>query len=167
MKRKCILAAMILMLIGMAACTAGSTEDASGSGIAARTNADRDGNAETEIMKTQTVIPEAEAGKTSPDGTEAANTGIADGGEDSNDVENIECTLYAVIVESYENDIIAVRDQDTGIVIWFSTKDAEVIEGGSPIAVGDIVGLTYRGVQGDEEHPGTAVRVVPESMMYD
>ena len=136
MKRKCILAAMILLSIGMTACTTGSKESASGSGTVA--------------------------------GTKAANADTADnGGEDSNDVENIECTLYAVIVESYENDIIAVKDQDSGIVIWFSTKDAEVIEGDSPIAVGDIVGLTYRGVQGDEEHPGTAVKVVPESMMYD
>ena len=133
MKKKCILAAMILLSIGMAACTTGSEESASGSGIVA--------------------------------GTKAANAD--NGGEDSNDVDNIECTLDAMIVESYENDIIAVRDQDTGIVIWFSTKDAEVIEGDSPIAAGDLVGLTYRGVQGDEEQPGTAVRVVPESMMYN
>lgn len=133
MKKKCILAVMILLSIGMAACTIGSKEGAPGSGTVAGTKAV---NADTE-------------------------------GEDSNNVENIDCTLYALVVESYENGIIAVRDQDSDIVIWFSTKDAEVIEGDSPIAVGDVVGLTYRGLQGDEEHPGTAIRIVPESMMYD
>ncbi len=41
-----------------------------------------------------------------------------------------------------------------------------MIEGDSPISAGDIVEITYQGVQGDREHPGMAVKVVAESMMY-
>ena len=45
-------------------------------------------------------------------------------------------------------------------MIHFSTKNAQVTEGDSPIAAGDVVEITYRGVMGDEEHPGVAVKVV-------
>lgn len=72
------------------------------------------------------------------------------------------------IVDRYENDIIVIRDaDDEDIILYFSTQNAQVIEGDTPIAAGDLVEITYEGVQGDEEHPGVAVKVVAESMMYN
>lgn len=70
-------------------------------------------------------------------------------------------------VDRYEDNTIVLRDlDDDDIIYYFSTQYAEVIEGDSPIAAGDIVEITYRGVQGDEEHPGEAVKIVAESMIY-
>lgn len=70
------------------------------------------------------------------------------------------------MVKSYEDNIIVLIDIDDDIIYYFSTENAQVVEGASPIAVGDIVEITYRGVQGDEKHPGQAVKVVAESEMY-
>ena len=71
------------------------------------------------------------------------------------------------MVERYEDNIIVLRDlNDEDIIYYFSTQNAQVIEGISHIAAGDIGEITYRGVQGDKENPGEAVKVVAESMMY-
>lgn len=92
---------------------------------------------------------------------------IYDYGEELTDQDQT-CTIL-VIFDRYEDDMIVVRDgEDEDIVIWFTMKDAEVIEGDTPIVSGDIIELTYTGVQGDDvgEYPGTAVKIVAESMMY-
>ncbi len=84
------------------------------------------------------------------------------------EVNNQECSIL-VIVDRYEDDMIVVRDStDEDIIMYFSVKNAEVIEGDTPIVSGDIIELTYTGVQGDDvgEYPGTAVKIVAESMMY-
>ena len=71
------------------------------------------------------------------------------------------------IVDQFSDTIIVIKDAgDPDLVYYFSTQNAQVVEGDSPIAVGDRVAITYQGVMGDEEHPGEAVKVVPESMMY-
>ncbi|MDE7430701.1 MAG: hypothetical protein K2N34_02105 [Lachnospiraceae bacterium] len=89
--------------------------------------------------------------------------------ENLSEVENNQECSILVIVDRYEDDMIVVRDsEDEDIIMYFLMKNAEVIEGDTPIAAGDIVELTYTGVQGDDvgEHPGTAVKIVAESMMY-
>ena len=71
------------------------------------------------------------------------------------------------IVDKFADNIIAIKDAgDPDLVYYFSTQNAQVVAGESPIAVGDRVAITYQGVMGDEKHPGEAVKVVPESMMY-
>lgn len=86
-------------------------------------------------------------------------------GEDA--AETLQGDPIVGLVDRYENNIIVLRDlDDEDIIYYFSTQYAEVIEGDFPIASGDIVEITYRGVQGDEEHPGEAVKIVAESMMY-
>ena len=71
------------------------------------------------------------------------------------------------IVDKFADNLIVIKDVgDPDLIYCFSTKNAQVVEGDSPIAAGDIVAITYRGVMGDEEHPGEAVKVVAESMMY-
>ena len=71
------------------------------------------------------------------------------------------------IVDKFADSIIVIKDAgDPDLVYYFSTQNAQVVEGDSPITAGDMVEITYRGVMGDEEHPGEAVKVVAESMMY-
>ena len=71
------------------------------------------------------------------------------------------------IVDRFAENLIVIRDAgDPDLVYYFSTKNAQVVEGDSPIVAGDMVAISYRGVMGDEEHPGEAVKVVAESMMY-
>lgn len=96
-------------------------------------------------------------------------TAANDAEENISEVENNQECSILVIVDRYEDDMIVVRDStDEDIIMYFSVKNAEVIEGDTPIVSGDIVELTYSGVQGDDvrEYPGTAVKIVAESMMY-
>lgn len=143
MKKKCVMAAMIVLAMGMTACSFEVRDGVPGSGAVAEPEASVAENAGTETTKAETET-----------------------GAETEAEEILQGDPIVVIVEKYEDDIIYVRDLDVDAIICFSTKDAEVIEGDSSIAPGDIVEITYRGVQGDEEHPGTAVKVVAESMMY-
>lgn len=71
------------------------------------------------------------------------------------------------IVDKFTDNVIVIKDAgDPDLVYYFSTQNAQVAEGGSPIAAGDRVAIFYRGVMGDEGHPGEAVKIMPESMMY-
>lgn len=172
-KKKYVLAAVIILAMGMTACSLEMRDGAPDSGVVAEPEASAAENAETGTMKA-----ESETGEETEIGTEVkaedikaeaheTNAAEGDGKADSDEAEEIpQGDPIVVIVVKYEDDIIYVRDPDVDAIICFSTKDAEVIEGDSPIAPGDIVEITYRGVQGDEEHPGTAVKVVAESMMY-
>lgn len=62
--------------------------------------------------------------------------------------------------------VLAKGCNDEALIYYFSTQNAQIIEGDSPIAIGENVEITYRGVMGDEEYPGMAVKVVVASMMY-
>lgn len=178
-KKKYVLAAVIILAMGMTACSLEMGDGAPDSGVVAEPEASVAENAETGTTKAETETEaKTETGAETEIGTEVkaediksevheTNAAGSDGEADSDEAEEIpQGDPIVVIVEKYEDDIIYVRDPDVGAIICFSTKNAEVIEGDSPIAPGDIVEITYRGVQGDEEHPGTAVKVVAESMMY-
>ena len=139
MKKKYVLAVVIILTMGMAACSLEPKE----------------GGANSEAVS-------SEAANTESLNTESSETNAAR----SDEKEDWGDPIIAV-VDRYENNIIVARDMDDeALLYYFSTEDAEVIEGDSPITAGDIVEITYQGVQGDEEHPGTAVKVVAESMMY-
>ncbi len=162
MKKRYVLAVVIILAMGMTACSFESREGAANGGTVDSSETIRAENTETKSEDTKTV-------DTEPIHEELAETDAAgsDEKEASDAVEISQGDPIVVIVDRYEDNIIVGRDiDDEAILYYFSTEDAEVIEGDSPITAGDIVEITYQGVQGDEEHPGTAVKVVAEAMMY-
>ncbi len=149
MKKKYVLVVVTVLAMGMAAC---SLEPKAVEEKNSGTENVTAGITETEVVKTET--PET-------------NDVTDDGREDLSTEEIMVGDPIIAMVDRYEDNIIVLRDlDDEDIIYYFSTQDAQVIEGDSPIATGDIVEITYMGVQGDEEHPGMAVKVVAESMMY-
>lgn len=144
MKKRYKVVTAAIMAICMSACSAG-TEGEADAGGASRTEGT------------------GEAG-TDPGGQAGAASGEQPR-EDSTEISQGDPVLG--IVDRYADGVIVIRDaDDEGLVYYFSTQDAQIIEGDSPISAGELVEITYRGVMGDEEHPGTAVKVVSESMIY-
>lgn len=70
------------------------------------------------------------------------------------------------VVEDASTNTIAVKDEMSGEVRYFTTMIAQKVTGDGGIAVGDEVQVTYLGEVGDQEYPGLAVKVVT-SDMYD
>lgn len=151
----------IFLIMGMTACSLGAKESAATSEAVVEMKTTEGETTKTENLKTGNSETEAV-------NTETPETNAADDGKtDSTKEEISEGDPIVARVDRYEDNIIVLRDlDDEDIIYYFSTQNAQVIEGDSPIAAGDIVEITYRGVQGDEEHPGEAVKVVAESMMY-
>ena len=58
------------------------------------------------------------------------------------------------IVEEYTDDTITIKDPGDGLSYYFLLKDAQIVEGDLPIAVGDKVEVTYQGLLGDVKNPG-------------
>lgn len=147
--------------MGMAACSLEPKEGAATSEAVVETKTTEGETTGTETLKTGNT--ETEAVKTETPETNA----VDDGKTDSAKEEPGEGDPIVAKVDQYEDNIIVLRDlDDEDIIYYFSTQNAHVVEGDSPIAAGDTVEITYRGVQGDKEHPGEAVKVVAESMMY-
>lgn len=152
-----------------------------GSAVSAKTDSDGSATAETESGSTaytepastppSTVDPETvnsmttgpEAPKAEAQPGESGNTGENETGNSS--AENIpdipEGDPVIGFVDSYENHILVLRDaDDEDIILYFTTENALITSPGAPIAAGDMVEVTYTGVQGNAEHPGTATKVV-------
>ena len=159
----------IFLVMGMSACSF-DTNGGTDSEAAVESMTTAEDSQETVASKSETPIttktetPQPEAGKTAITETMAPE----DKGNEYSDAEEISVGDPIVgIVDRFADDIIVIIDtDDPDLVYYFSTKSAQVVEGDSPIAVGDRVAITYRGVMGDEEHPGEAVKVVAESVMY-
>ena len=124
--------------------------------------------AETSKAETPTVpkteVSQPEAGKTLATQQPAPEK---NGGEYSDTGDISVGDPIIGIVDKFTDNVIVIKDAgDPDLVYYFSTQNAQVAEGGSPIAAGDRVAIFYRGVMGDEGHPGEAVKVMLESMMY-
>lgn len=86
--------------------------------------------------------------------------------------ENTVCDPIAGIVEKYEGNTITIKNPDDDMLYYFSTENAQILEGFSTesaqeaerepsITVGDKVEISYRGlIDFDEEHPSEAVKIV-------
>ena len=77
--------------------------------------------------------------------------------------ENTESDPIVGIVEQYEDNTIIIKDPGDEMLYYFSTQNAQIVEGDSPITVGDKVAVTYQGLLGDEEHPGEAMKVTADT----
>ena len=160
MKRRFYWAKVVLLMLsvisvmGMTACSIEPKEGSAPEAVAEPKTTEEE-PLETENKKTETEVEK----------TETATTAVKEnGGEDSAVGEVIEGDPIVGYVDKYADNIIVIRDGgDQDLVYYFSTQNAQVMEGDSPIAAGDIVEITYRGVMGDEEHPGVAIKVVSVS----
>ena len=162
MKRKCILIFMIAFAMGMSACSSESKEDA--------VSVETDFPQETDQEETaDTEAAEAETNHVEPSKPEIAEENRKASPEDE---ENTVCDPIAGIVEKYEGNTITIKNPDDDMLYYFSTENAQILEGfstesaqeaeGEPsIAVGDKVEVSYRGlIDFDEEHPDEAVKIV-------
>ena len=145
MKQKCILVFMVILTIGMTACSSDSKEDSALTETIAERETENEDLSETET-----------------NATESPKSDITEdvGKESATDDENIEGDPITGIVENYADDIIIIKDSSDEMLYYFSTKNAQISEGDSPIAVGDKVEVTYQGLLGDEKNPGEAVKIV-------
>lgn len=167
MKRKYILIFMIVLAMGMTACSSKSKEDAVSEETDSLQEADKK---ETEDTKTT----EAKTIETKADAVESPNPEIAqEDGEVSLKEEEIpQGDPIVGIVEKYEGNTITIRTPEDDMLYYFSTENVPILEGfstesahtaegDSRISVGDKVEVSYRGlIDFDEEHPDEAVKIV-------
>ena len=154
MKKKLILMSMIALAMGTTACASESKGDGVSVETDFRQETDREETADTKTTETETNDVELPK----PEITEAE--------------ENTVCDPIAGIVEKYEGSTITIKNPDDDMLYYFSTENAQILEGFSTesarepegdlsIAVGDKVEVSYRGlIDFDEEHPSEAVKIV-------
>lgn len=154
MKRKNILIFLVVIAMGMTACSSDLKEDTVSVETDSRQETEKEETADTKAAETETnpVEPSQpeileENGKVSPD-------------------------PIAGIVEKYEGNKITIRTPEDDMLYYFSTENAQILEGfstesaqaaegDSPIAVGDKVEISYRGlIDFDEAHPSEAIKIV-------
>lgn len=162
MKRKCILLFMIVLAMGMTACSPESKEDEESVETDLSQEMDKKEITDTNAMEAETNLVEP----SKPEITEE------DGNVSPEDEENTECDPIAGIVEKYEGNKITIRTPEDDMLYYFSTENAQIlegfstenahaVEGDSTIVVGDKVEISYRGlIDFDEEHPSEAVKIV-------
>lgn len=188
MKKKYLLAIILALAMGTAACASEPNQGTTPAGDIAQpesfkaevpkietsgTDASKTGNDSIYTSKPETLG--AETSKTENNGTNTSKPEPSDphvsGKEETEQIDMEEIPQgdpILGIVEKFENDIIVIRDSDDeDLVYYFSTKNAQIIEGDTPIAAGEEVAITYQGVMGSKDNPGTAEKIVPTSMMYN
>ena len=153
MKRKFILIFVIVIAMGMTACSSESKEETISVGTDSQQETDQEASVDTKAAETETNLVEPsepemaeEDGQVSPD-------------------------PIAGIVEKYEGSTITIRTPEDDMLYYFSTENAQIlegfstesahaVEGDSSIAVGGKVEISYRGLIDYEEHPDEAVKIV-------
>lgn len=140
MKKKCIVVLVLALAMSMVACSYDQKEEAA-------------------------AIAEPKATGIEVSETEASQEEVMDDRKEYTVLEEtVEADPITGIVESYADNVIAIKDKGDGITYYFSTQGARVVEGNASIAIGDEVQITYQGLLGDEEHPGVAVKIMVASM---
>ena len=162
MKRKCILIFMIVLTMGMTACSSESKGDSVSVETDSQQETDREETADTKTTEIETNDVEMPKPEITEENRKAS----------PEDEENTVCDPIAGIVEKYEGNTITIKNPDDDMLYYFSTENAQILEGfstesaqeaeGEPaIAVGDKVEISYRGlIDFDEEHPDEAVKIV-------
>ena len=162
MKRKCILIFMIVLTMGMTACSSESKGDSVSVETDSQQETDREETADTKTTEIETNDVEMPKPEITEENRKAS----------PEDEENTVCDPIAGIVEKYEGNTITIKNPDDDMLYYFFTENAQILEGfstesaqeaeGEPaIAVGDKVEISYRGlIDFDEEHPDEAVKIV-------
>ena len=162
MKKKFILMFMITLAMGMTACSSESKGDSVSVETDSRQETDKEETADTKTTETETNDVELQKPEIAEEDRKAF----------PEDEENTEGDPIAGIVEKYEGNTITIKNPDDDMLYYFSTENAQILEGfstesaqeaeGNPsIAVGDKVEISYRGlIDFDEEHPDEAVKIV-------
>ena len=162
MKRKCILIFMIVLTMGMTACSSESKGDSVSVETDSQQETDREETADTKTTEIETNDVEMPKPEITEENRKAS----------PEDEENTVCDPIAGIVEKYEGNTITIKNPDDDMLYYFSTENARILEGFSTesaqeaegelsIAVGDKVEISYRGlIDFDEEHPDEAVKIV-------
>lgn len=167
MKRKYILIFMIVLAMGMTACSSKSKEDAVSEETDSLQEADKKETEDTKTTDAKTI-------ETKADAVESPNpeTAQEDGEVSLKEEEIPQGDPIVGIVEKYEGNTITIRTPEDDMLYYFSTENAQILEGFSTesaresegdlsIAVGDKVEVSYRGlIDFDEEHPSEAVKIV-------
>ena len=176
MKRKLILMFMIALTMGMIGCSSEQKKD--------EISVENDSPKETvqeEVADVKTV--DAKTTETEAKVTESSKSEITEETKKTtSEAEEIPLEEIPVeeipagdpvagIIEKYEENILTLRTpeddmlyyffmENTPILEGYSTESAHEAKGGSTIAVGDKVEISYRGTLDDEEHPTQAVKIV-------
>ena len=162
MKRKCILIFLIALAMGMTACSSESKGDSVSVETDFWQETDREETADTKTTETETNDVELPKPEITEENRKAS----------PEDEENTVRDPIAGIVEKYEGNTITIKNPDDDMLYYFSTENAQILEGFSTesahavegdfsIAVGDKVEVSYRGlIDFDEDHPDEAVKIV-------
>ncbi len=166
MKNKFILIFMVVIAMGMTACSSEPKGETISANTDSRQETDQEETADTETAETKTNNAEP----SEPEITEEDET-------DCEEVEEIEeedipqGDPIAGIVDAYDGNTITVRTpeddmrylfsaENVPILEGYSTEDAHAVEGDFSIVAGDKVEVSYRGLLDDEKHPIEAVKIV-------
>ncbi len=171
MKRKLILILTIALTMVMTGCSPEPKEDEISVGNDSPKETVQEEAADVKTVDAKSTETEAKSTESSkPEITE--ETGKTASEAEEIPVEEIPAgDPMAGIVEKYEGSILTLRTPEDDMLYYFFTENAPILEGystesaheaegGSTIAVGDKVEISYRGTLDDEEHPTQAVKIV-------
>ena len=151
MKKKFVLIFMVVVAMGMTACSSESKGDAVSVETDSRQETDKEETADMKTTETETNDVELQKPEIAEEDRKAF----------PEDEENTEGDPIAGIVEKYEGNTITIKNPDDDMLYYFSTESAQEAEGDSSIAVGDKVEISYWGlIDFDEEYPSEAVKIV-------
>lgn len=176
MKRKLILMFMIALTMGMIGCSSEPKEDEISVENDSPKETVQEAAADVKTVDAKTTETEAKVTESSKSEiTEETQKTTSEAEEiplEEIPVEEIPAgDPIAGIIEKYEENILTLRTpeddmlyyffmENTPILEGYSTESAHEAKGGSTIAVGDKVEISYRGTLDDEEHPTQAVKIV-------
>ena len=171
MKRKLILILTIALTMVMTGCSPEPKEDEISVGNDSPKETVQEEAADVKTVDAKSTETEAKSTESSkPEITE--ETGKTASEAEEIPVEEIPAgDPMAGIVEKYGGSILTLRTPEDDMLYYFFTENAPILEGystesareaegGSTIAMGDKVEISYRGTLDDEEHPTQAVKIV-------